>query len=143
MKKIYIVLIVVICLGLIGVGIGLYEINRGTLSAAQRDTDATVSEAALIKEFKADPAAAGIKYKDKVISIEGKVSSIEKNGQSGASVILQQDDIAINSSFSKSETESLSTIKEGDAIKLKGLFQGYNDDITGPQIQFNMCSLVK
>ena len=76
--------------------------------------DFNIETSAFSKEFVSDLATAEKKYTDKVISLKGKITEVEKNG------------ITIDKTV-YCKLDNTSTLKVGNTVSVKGKFIGYDD----------------
>lgn len=84
-----------------------------------------VTAAALYQAFIKDSAAANLQYIDKVVEVSGTVKAISVNQQQQKVVSLQTGtgDAAINCTMEQKDA----VIKEGAAIKIKGICSGLGE----------------
>jgi hypothetical protein len=136
MRKILIAIILVIAIGII---IGAYLFKQKPTDTREIKATFEVSASELIKAFSENEAAANKKYVDQVIIVTGKIGEV-KSSETEGSVSLQSDDpmSGVICSFYTDEIKSISEIKSGDPIKIKGKCTGKLMDVV-----LNACSVVK
>ncbi|MCX6352149.1 MAG: hypothetical protein NTX03_09840 [Bacteroidetes bacterium] len=114
-------------------GFVFYEVTRdATKLSADSKADFSVEAMALGKEFAADMANSGAKYKDKVVEVKGAVESIDKDKTNAYSVIMKTEGGIIQCAVLPASNETAATVKAGDNITMKGKFTASDkDDIDG------------
>ncbi len=87
--------------------------------------DYTIGAAELIKEFTANDTATNKKYSDKMLAVTGNTSAVEILPDS-TSTIKFEDSTGSYAIFSleKNQFDKVKTIKQGDAVSLKGVCSG-------------------
>ena len=71
----------------------------------------------LKNDFEVNDSVANVKYLDKTITINGKITSLD----------LSQNEIVIDSSISAKFNSKLHSVNNNDKISIKGRFIGYDD----------------
>ena len=119
-------------------GYGLYQYTRKPPDTRKIKPKAALTASQLVQEFKTDEAKAGAKYIDKVITVSGVISSVEKKADQ-ATVSLRTEDPLSNvvCSFYSDELKSLEGFSEGKNIRIKGNCTGMLSDVI-----LNKCSVV-
>jgi hypothetical protein len=81
----------------------------------------------LFNEYSTNEQAANTKYLEKVLEVSGKVTSVTKNAEGLAVVLLQSDDplFGINCTIEQKNVQ----VKQGEEVVLKGLCTGYLTDV--------------
>jgi len=133
------ILIVVALVLLIGAFIGYKMWNKPHMDIASADSFMTISANDLVKAFKEDEAAANAKFLNKVITVSGKIATV--NQELGQNALhLETDDmmalVVCNlDPFSKHVKVDF---KAGEQINLKGVCSGMLTDVI-----IDRCILVK
>ena len=142
--KIILIAVAVLLLG--GGGFVWYAFTGTFGDTAKTKADYTVNAAAFIKEFSKNDSAANKKYAEKIITVNGKISSIEAadttlnvkmaDTSTGAYVIF---------AFQQQDMSVVKKLKEGDSVSIKGSCSGgaYSDILETEYITFKRCSLNK
>jgi hypothetical protein len=123
MKKIIIALLLI---ATIGGGIGFYMFNKPLESMSSMKSHFKMEAASLLEAFENDENSANAKYLDKVIEVKGSVVKIEE--KDGNSTIYMEASNPLSNVIFQLEN-SVSGIKEGDQVTLKGLCTGYLMDV--------------
>lgn len=134
MKKKNKIVIGIVMVVLIGIIAFPYLKNYLVYSYGKRDVQ---SEAALftsitkniVAEFTANTAAANKKYLEKPVAVSGRITSINNK-----EVILDE---TVNCNLTSADA----TLKEGQAVTIKGRVVGY-DDLLG-ELKLDQCNLNK
>ena len=106
----------------------------------------TINAREFIKEFEKDHLFANKKYSDKIISVSGRISEIEK---ADTAVNVKFVDTTTGSyiifAFQEQHIKSAKELKEGDSVSIKGSFSsGLFSDILGTTfITFKRSALNK
>jgi hypothetical protein len=98
----------------------------------------------LLSSFEKDSAAANKTYLGNIITVSGTVKKIEK--EDGATIVLASGGMSsVRCSMDTTHITELATIKEGQAVKIKGECAGYTaDDMgLGADVILNRCVLEK
>lgn len=134
MKRIiYIILLLVLA----GVAYGLYLFYKKPADAREMSPDYEMTAADLVRAFTDHEDDANKKYVDKVMVVSGKVSQVD---MPTVTVFLDAGDpmAAVTCSFYADESSSLTSLKPGDAVSIKGKCTGKLADVV-----LNNCSLYK
>lgn len=126
---------------LIGLGAwyGLREYNRTAKSLVNIDANYHLGSRFLIDEFENNTEMSDLKYRTKIISIDGILENIEKKGNSTILSLGNTSKIRCN----MDTTQQIGRLKEGNKITIKGEYIGYNeDDLLGSDIILNRCIVV-
>lgn len=129
MKKILIILGVLLFAGAI---FAYFMYNKPHKDVAGTQSDFQISAADLYKAFNEDEAAANTKYLEKIIEVQGViVGDLNTDNPAEPSLFLETgDDFGVVScGFPQSQTEELSQLKSGTAVKVKGLCKGKTMDV--------------
>jgi hypothetical protein len=108
--------------------------------------DYTISATELLNEFIKDESAANARYREKIITVNGNVSQLERTSDSTTNIRF--DDPAgsyIVFSFDKGQYEDVMDIKPGDPVSLKGSCSGsiYSQILETTAISFKRSTLNK
>lgn len=127
MKKKYFIIAGVLLLLIIGWG--FYKYNKPHAGIADQKADYVMTAADLFNSFQKDESAANKKYLGKVIAVKGMISAI----QAGSGNTNIQIDVSpmggVNCSFSKTDGQTLKTLKKGDTLTIKGRCTGFLMDV--------------
>lgn len=108
--------------------------------------DYTVSAPELIHEFAANDSAANIKYREKIVSVNGAASEVEAKSDSTVNIkFTDSTGSYIIFSMDKDQYETAKNIKPGDAVSLKGSCSGsvYSEILSTTSISFKRSTLNK
>lgn len=128
-KKVGIIVIVFIIIGLIGFAAYKYVMHGGERNLSSENTDFEVSSKNITAEFTANIEAANKKYLEKAVAITGTVTAI-----SGSEVTL---DKTIVCTLKISDP----LIKIDQKVTVKGRVVGY-DDLMG-ELKLDQCFVIK
>jgi hypothetical protein len=126
MKKIFILIVIVICAGLFV----FYYINKAKPSLVEMKPMYTVTADEIFNDFDKDESAANKKYVDKVVEVSGVVQSFNKKSNTDRSIIFQTSSgmfgviCKIDSTYNPSFT-----VDKGANLKIKGVCTGMLMDI--------------
>lgn len=137
MKKIIWVALAVVMIGLtVGTLTYLYVFRKADLSVASKKADVEIKASELLKRFTDDENAANASFLDKVIIIDGLINSITEDSTSVSVYLKNADEAAgVQCGFDKTAIDK-STLKPGDAIRIKGICTGYLMDVV-----LNKCTV--
>lgn len=129
-KKLLIIVGIIVALGIIGAGIGLYLFFKPTKDFAKSKADFTLSSQQLFNDFSKDEVASSAKYvsNDKTLEITGTVQSVSDNSDSTKTIILGvgSPDGDISCTLTK-EQSATAKIAEKQSITLKGQCTGLQE----------------
>jgi hypothetical protein len=128
-KKIKIIILMVVLVGLIGFFAYDYVMHGGARNLTTEKTNFTVTSASITSEFTANIEKANKKYLEKAVAIKGKITA-----SNGNEVIL--DEIVI-CSFKNLDL----SIKKDQTVIVKGRVVGY-DDLMG-ELKLDQCFVIK
>jgi hypothetical protein len=145
MKKI---LLAVLALALIGGGIAYYQFNKPRETAAEKKADVVLSVDSLFSSFQSDETLANKTYLNKVIQIEGVLTSSEMaNGHTTCTLTSATDGVVATFMLTDSIPASEMAQLVGKKVQLKGFFAGFNYDSMMPEMggtfEFNESALIK
>lgn len=127
------------------VGIGWYVFTDTFKDTAAEKADYTVNGLDLIKEFKQSDSSANKKYTEKIVTVNGRVSSIEPVDTTLNIKMADNTGSYVIFAFQQKDFEQVKKIKPGDSVSVKGSCSGgaYSDILETEFITFKRCSLNK
>lgn len=129
-------------LTLTGIAIAWYLFTLTFDDTTTVKADFSVQADAFMKEFLADEKTANAKYTEKIISVAGLISSIEK---ADSSINIKMSDSTTGSyiifALQPEQQVKAATLKEGDAVKIKGSCSGgtFSNILETESITFKRC----
>lgn len=128
MKKMILIVGLIAAIG--GIAFGTYEYYRPTASTSDIKADVTISAAELFTAFENDETAANTAYTDKVVEVKGIVIDVKQN-EEAPTVILETTSAmgGILCTMYPSENSKLASLKQGDAVTIKGKCTGFLMDV--------------
>lgn len=139
-------LLAVVVLAVIGVFVIWYLFNEKFTDTTKRDAAFTVDANSFLKEFQQSDSLANIKYKEKIVTVNGIVSEIESMD---SIVNIKMTDTATDAyvifGFQNEQLVKVKTIKEGDKISVKGSCSGgsFSEILEVEAIDFKRCVINK
>jgi tRNA_anti-like len=119
----------------------------------QKFEDTTKQEAAFtvnamdfIKEFQASDSMANIKYAEKIITVNGRVSEKEAADTTiNIKMIDTLTDAYIIFAFQRQHLKGAKQLQEGDSVSIKGSCSGgtYSEILETEYITFKRCAVIK
>jgi tRNA_anti-like len=106
----------------------------------------TLNAMDFIKEFQASDSLANIKYAEKIITINGRVSEMEAADTTiNIKMIDTLTDAYIIFAFQQQHLKEAKNLKEGDSISIKGSCSGgtYSEILETEFITFKRCAVIK
>jgi len=105
----------------------------------------TVNALELIKEFKQNDSVANRKYAEKIVTVNGRISSIDA---ADTTLNVRIDDATgsyVIFAFQQQDFERVKKLQQGDSVSIKGSCSGgaYSDILETEFITFKRCSLNK
>ena len=126
-KKISIAILII---GIIGVFVAYKMYNKPHVNVADSKSDITLTADKIINDFSSDESKANTIYLDEIISVSGKVYEINLEKGKGIITLKTKDDFGgILCHLSDEGTKKMSSLKEGQAISVKGICTGYLLDV--------------
>jgi hypothetical protein len=104
---------------------------------------ATINAGDLIQAFDSDSAKANSIYLGKILIVQGKVTSVER--ENGVTIILKNEGAtsSVRCSMNESNIEVAGNLQKGSLISIKGNCTGYTmDDLLGNDVILNRCVLI-
>jgi Tfp pilus assembly protein PilV len=135
------ILMIVIIVAILG-AIAWYLFNEKFTDTTKRDAAFNIDAQSFIKEFQQNDSLANIKYKEKIITVNGTVSEIETmDSIINIKMIDTTTDAYVIFGFQNEQIAKVKTIKEGDKISVKGSCSGgsYSDILEVEAIDFKRC----
>lgn len=120
------IIIAALAVAIIGASLGLYLFNKPLDSTTGMKPDFSMSTVELISAFETNEELANTKYLDKVISVKGSVTKVERNNDK-VTVYLDADSPMSSVIFQLEDGHS--DIKIGQEVTLKGICTGYLMDV--------------
>ena len=110
---------------------GYYEFSRGNADLAHSTPQITIFAQVLLAEYSKDEVAANKKYLNKIVNVEGKLKSIDKDHTNSLTLTLEANDPMASVTCQLDERHSRDTgrVKVGDKIKVTGICAGMLADI--------------
>lgn len=134
---------------LAGIGAGIYWYIATEKFADTKDRKAayTVNAIDFIREFRKDDSVSNNKYRQKIITINGRVSELESPDSATVNIKLVDTttgDYAIFA-FQEQYLSEAKSLKVGDSVSVKGSCSGsiYSDLLAAYNIGFIRCTLNK
>lgn len=135
------ILFSILILGLIGASIGFYLYTKPPRDISSTKEDFVLNVEEFYKEFMTNEASANTKYLNKVIIVEGIVTEIqlENSEEPTLSISSQNGDSKLTCGFNKNLTSTITSLKSGNKVTLKGKCDGKN---MFDEIVFTQCSFL-
>ncbi len=126
MKKVLIILLV---LGLIGGGIGVYLWNKPHRTAENEKPVAVLTAEDLFRQFSTNEQTATASYLDKTIEVKGTINAISTNDAGDTKVTLATSDLLAEIACILKKGEDSSSLQTGTEVAIKGICIGYDTDV--------------
>jgi DNA/RNA endonuclease YhcR with UshA esterase domain len=124
------ILLIVLFIGIIGAFIGYKMANKSHIDISTTSPEITVTATQLIDEFTIDELASNTKYLDKLIAVNGTISSIKKEEEKGIISLKTDDDFgSVLCHLSIEATQKIAQLKIGQNIQIKGICTGFLMDV--------------
>lgn len=139
MKKIILLVLVIV---MAAVGFYAYrEYNRTNKDLKNVTADFTMDAAALIASFEKDSSSANKKYVDRLIAVSGHVKAIDAQGNPVVIALGESGQMSsVQCSMDSAYAKDYKTIKEGDALTVKGMCTGgRTEELFGTDVILNRC----
>lgn len=129
-------------------GIGWYFLTKGFDDTSTIEADYTVNAAGFLDEFRVNGALnkeANTKYAEKIIAVNGRVSSVEAADTTLNLKIENAEGAYIAFAFQQKDQEAVKHVKAGDSVSIKGSCNGgsFSNILGVPYITFKRSSLIK
>ena len=131
---------------LVGGGVIWYLFTLKYDDTATVKADFSVNAMDFIKEFKQDMMAANKKYSEKIVVINGTISTVEPfDTTTNIKMIDTTNGAYIIFAFQQQHVQEAKLIKEGEAISIKGSCSGgiFSPTLEAESIQFKRCAVNK
>jgi tRNA_anti-like len=125
MKKLKVILISSLILGLIGYGVFNYVMHGGARDLSSEKADYTVSSKKIMDEFSTNAEVSNKKYLEKAVAVSGIITDSNPN------------QVIIDNTIICTLKSPIASLKKNQAVTLKGRVVGY-DDLMG-EIKLDQC----
>ncbi len=125
MKKLKVILISSLILGLIGYGVFNYVMHGGARDLSSEKADYSVSSKKIMDEFSTNAEVSNKKYLEKAVAVSGIITDSNPN------------QVIIDNTIICSLKSPIASLKKNQAVTLKGRVVGY-DDLMG-EIKLDQC----
>lgn len=127
-------------------GVGYYYITRSFKDTAELKPDFEVDALPFIAEFEKDPKTANARYSEKMITVRGRISAIEK-ADSVVNIKMANESTGSYVIFALQPNEQAATrgLKATDSISVKGSCSNgtYSDILSVYFISFKRCVIIR
>ena len=139
------VLIVILLLIMVGFGIIWYLFSKKFENTATVKTDAIIQSASLLQEFRSDLPAANNKYSEKIISVNGRISELEKADTTFNIKMTDATGAYLIFAMQAEKRTEAAKVNEGDSISIKGSCSGgsFSSILGIVYIPFKRCIIEK
>jgi hypothetical protein len=131
------ILLLVALVAAIAAMISYRMVDAKPSDAADRSAEVSVKATALYAEFVEDEVAAGKRYNDKVVEVDGIIRDITTGSDGGAEVHLETGD-PLGAVVCTFNTGKMIGLTKGGTARIKGFCAGYNLDVL-----LQRCSVVE
>ncbi len=139
-------LIAALILFLAGVGAAWYIFTEKFTDTKERKADFTVNAMNFLKEFQQSDSVANLKYAEKIIIVNGRVSETEAADTTiNIKMVDTLTDAYIIFAFQQQHLAEAKKLKEGDSVSIKGSCSGgtYSEILETEFVTFKRCTLNK
>ena len=145
MKVITRVLVVILLLIIIGFGIIWYLFSKKFENTTTVKTDVTIQSASLLQEFRSDLPAANNKYSERIISVQGRISELEKADTTFNIKMTDTTGAYLIFALQSDKRTEAAKVNEGDSISIKGSCSGgsFSSILGIVYIPFKRCIIEK
>lgn len=140
-KKVW---LIVLALVLIAAGVYWYYATEKYGDTSKVKSDYTVNALDFIHEFQVNDSAANKKYRERIVTINGRISQLESPDTSTMNVkFIDSTGAYIIFAFQEQHLQEAKKLKEGDSISIKGSCSGvaYSSVLEVPYISFKRAAL--
>jgi DNA/RNA endonuclease YhcR with UshA esterase domain len=124
------IIIGVLVLGIVGSFIAYKVYNKPHVDVSEAAADISISANAILQEFSTDETTANSKYLEKIIEVTGIISDTKVEKGLGIITLETNDDFgSVLCHLSEEATVSMSVLKQGQSITVKGICTGYLMDV--------------
>lgn len=122
--------IAVLILLLIAAFVAYNTYNKPHVNVGETSSDITITAAEILNDFTSDETSANAIYLEKIIEVTGVISDIKVERKKGIITLKTNDDFgSVLGHLSDEATNTISTLKIGQTITLKGICTGYLMDV--------------
>jgi hypothetical protein len=139
MKKI---LLLLFAIALIASAFYIYkQYNRKNADLRSMKPQFTIEAGELIAAFDKDSASANRKYINKVVLVNGKVKTIDANGNPVVIALGNPGEMSsVLCSMDSTYAAEYANLREGEAVSIKGMcIGGETQDLFGTDVKMNRC----
>ena len=139
------VLFVILLLILFGIGIIWYLFSEKFENTSVVKADATILSTTLLQEFRNDLPAANLKYVEKIISVKGRISELEKADTTFNIKMTDSTGAYLIFALQADKRTEAAKVNEGDSISIKGSCSGgsFSSILGIVYIPFKRCIIEK
>lgn len=128
-KYINIISLILIVALIIGI-YGYKEYSRKLPDTGKLKADYSLKAADLLHQFEADERKATLLYSDKIISVEGIITSVEATDSSGTVFLNAASSMAsVMCQFEEKNFQEMLNLQKGSVVTIKGVCSGYLMDV--------------
>ena len=138
MKKIIIGIVLAIILAVV---VGYYLYNKPHIDVSKQKADYSLTADDLYKEFDEDLMNAINKYADRVVEVTGRLQTISQSDKRISNIVMTGDMATVNCEMDSLFVHRLALSKEGDQVKIRGIFVGFDDLLE--ELQLRKCIVVE
>jgi flagellar basal body-associated protein FliL len=139
------ILLAAILLLVIAGGIAWYIFTDKFEDTSSAKAVYSVNALDLINEFKKNDSASNKKYAEQIVTVNGKITSVEAADTTVNLKITNPEGSYIIFAFQQKDLADAKKVKEGDSVSIKGSCSGgsYSEILETEYITFKRCSLNK
>lgn len=131
------IILLVLLLVIVGAGISYKMYNKPHKNITETPVDIYVSANTILKEFSSDEKTANSKYLEKIIAVNGAISSIKiENGKGIITLTTNNDFGGVLCHLSEKATTKINSLTTGQIITIKGVCTGYLMDVVLVKSEF-------
>lgn len=128
-KYINIISLILIVALIIGI-YGYKEYSRKLPDTGKLKADYSLKAADLLHQFEADERKATLLYSDKIISVEGIITSVQATDSSGTVFLNAGSSMAsVMCQFEEKNFQEMLNLQKGSVVTIKGVCSGYLMDV--------------
>ncbi len=131
-KKVILILLALVVVGVIGLVIGLSLFNKPHQDLSSADAAYQVEATSLFSEFESDETGANEKYLNQVLEVKGTVQDIQSTGDGGMILVLGNagEPFGVNCALLPEAKAHAASVEKGAVVKVRGICTGYLMDVT-------------
>ncbi|APZ47850.1 hypothetical protein BW723_16805 [Polaribacter reichenbachii] len=131
------IILLVLLLVIVGAGISYKMYNKPHKNITETPVDIYVSADTILEEFSLDEKTANSKYLEKIIAVNGAISSLKiENGKGIITLTSNKDFGGVLCHLSEKSSKKINTLKNGQIITVKGICTGYLMDVVLVKSEF-------